>query len=196
VDVKALVTQAQNGNVQAFEQLVFLYQDRLYGLCHRLAGNHTDAQDLAQEAFVRAYRALGKFRQEADFGTYLHRIAVNLWLSYRKRNHNEFSLDDPVLTTEGELLRQVADNNQQPEQVLENAEFQLLVHEALAALPKEHRAVLVLREMESLSYEEIAATLGVAPGTVKSRLNRARNALKKTLRRMAAKKGFELPVTE
>ncbi|MDI6631640.1 MAG: sigma-70 family RNA polymerase sigma factor [Thermoanaerobacteraceae bacterium] len=196
MDVKALVTQAQNGNVQAFEQLVLLYQDRLYGLCHRLAGNHTDAQDLAQEAFVRAYRALGKFRQEADFGTYLHRIAVNLWLSYRKRNHNEFSLDDPVLTTEGELLRQVADNNQQPEQVLENAEFQLLVREALAVLPKEHRAVLVLREMESLSYEEIAATLGVAPGTVKSRLNRARNALKKTLRRMAAKKGFELPVTE
>lgn len=196
VDVKALVTQAQSGDMQAFEQLVLLYQDRLYGLCHRLAGNHADAQDLAQEAFVRAYRALGKFRQEADFGTYLHRIAVNLWLSYRKRNHNEFSLDDPVLTTEGELPRQVADNNQHPEQVLENAEFQLLVREALAVLPKEHRAVLVLREMESLSYEEIAATLGVAPGTVKSRLNRARNALKKALHRTAAKKGFELPVTD
>ncbi|MEW6770935.1 MAG: sigma-70 family RNA polymerase sigma factor [Bacillota bacterium] len=194
--MKALVTQAQSGDMQAFEQLVLLYQDRLYGLCHRLAGNHADAQDLAQEAFVRAYRALGKFRQEADFGTYLHRIAVNLWLSYRKRNHNEFSLDDPVLTTEGELPRQVADNNQHPEQVLENAEFQLLVREALAVLPKEHRAVLVLREMESLSYEEIAATLGVAPGTVKSRLNRARNALKKALHRTAAKKGFELPVTD
>ncbi|HIE12556.1 MAG TPA: sigma-70 family RNA polymerase sigma factor, partial [Desulfotomaculum sp.] len=101
VDVKTLVAKAQDGDMQAFEQLVMVYQDRLYGLCYRLSGNHADAQDLAQESFVRAYRALGKFRREADFGTYLHRIAINLWLSYRKRNHNELSLDDPVLTGEG-----------------------------------------------------------------------------------------------
>lgn len=193
VDVKILVTKAQNGDTQAFEELVMIYQDRLYGLCYRLSGNHADAQDLAQETFVRAYRALRKFRQEADFGTYLHRIAINLWLSYRKRNHSELSLDDPVMAGEGELPRQVAGNERHPEQVLEETEYRTLIKEGLAVLAREHRAVLVLREMEDLSYEEIAATLGVAPGTVKSRLSRAREALKKAVCKLAKQKGLELP---
>ena len=193
VDVKTLVSRAQSGDSEAFEQLVLIYQDRLYGLCYRMAGNHADAQDLAQEAFVRAYRALKNFRREADFGTYLHRIAVNLWISLRQRNHNELSLDDPVMTEEGELPRQVADSGNQPEDVIEEAEFQGLVREALSRLGREHRAVLVLREMEALSYEEIAATLGVAPGTVKSRLSRAREALKKAVCQLAKTKGLVLP---
>lgn len=196
VDVKTLVAQAQKGDVQAFERLVLAYQDRLYSLCYRLAGNHADAQDLAQETFVRAYRALGKFRLEADFGTYLHRIAVNLWLNHKKRNHNSLSLDDPVFTDEGEMPRQVADDHRQPEEFLEDGELKALIWEALATLGREHRAVLVLREMETLSYEEIAEALGVAPGTVKSRLSRARNALRKALCRLAKEKGFELPEVE
>jgi RNA polymerase sigma-70 factor (ECF subfamily) len=196
VDVKTLVAQAQQGDVQAFEKLVLAYQDRLYGLCYRLAGNHADAQDLAQETFVRAYRALDRFRQEADFGTYLHRIAVNLWLNHRKRSQAVLSLDDPVPTGEGELSRQVADNNRQPEQVVEDGELKDLVWQALGTLGREHRAVLVLREMETLSYEEIAAALGVAPGTVKSRLSRARNALKKALYHLAKQRGLELPGME
>lgn len=196
VDVKTLVAQAQQGDVQAFERLVLAYQDRLYGLCYRLAGNHADAQDLAQETFVRAYRALDRFRQEADFGTYLHRIAVNLWLNHRKRNQAVLSLDDPVLTGEGELPRQVADNNRQPEQAIEDGELKDLIWQAIGTLGREHRAVLVLREMETLSYEEIAAALGVAPGTVKSRLSRARNALKKALYHLAKQRGLELPGME
>lgn len=193
VDVKTLVAKAQSGDTEAFEQLVVIYQDRLYGLCYRLSGNHADAQDLAQEAFVRAYRALQKFRREADFGTYLHRIAVNLWLSDRKRNHNELSIDDPVLTGEGELPRQIAGGDRQPEQMIEATEYRTLVREGLAVLAREQRVVLVLREMEDLSYEEIAATLGVAPGTVKSRLSRAREALKKAVCRLAKQKGLDLP---
>lgn len=196
VDVKTLVAQAQQGDAQAFEKLVFAYQDRLYGLCYRLAGNHADAQDLAQETFVRAYRALSRFRQDADFGTYLHRIAVNLWLNHRKRNQTVLSLDDPVLTDEGELPRQVAGSNRQPEQAVEDGELKDLVWQALGTLGREHRAVLVLREMETLSYEEIAATLGVAPGTVKSRLSRARNALKKALHHLAKQRGLQLPGME
>ncbi|MEW6448482.1 MAG: sigma-70 family RNA polymerase sigma factor [Bacillota bacterium] len=191
--MKTLVAKAQNGDAQAFEELVVIYQDRLYALCYRLSGSHADAQDLAQEAFVRAYRALHKFRQEADFGTYLHRIAVNLWLSYRKRNHNEVSLDDPVVTGEGELPRQVAGNDRHPEQMLEETEYRALVRESLAVLAREHRVVLILREMEDFSYEEIAATLGVAPGTVKSRLSRAREALKKAVCTLAKQKGLDLP---
>ncbi|MEW6172613.1 MAG: sigma-70 family RNA polymerase sigma factor [Bacillota bacterium] len=192
-DVNVLVAKAQNGDGEAFEQLVLIYQDRIYGLCYRMSGNHADAQDLAQEAFVRAYRALGKFRREADFGTYLHRIAVNLCISFRQRNHNELSLDDPVATEEGHLPRQVADRGRQPEEMLEEAEFGNLVREALSVLAREHQAVLVLREMEALSYEEIAASLGVAPGTVKSRLSRAREALKKSVSQLARKKGLDLP---
>ncbi|MEW6183144.1 MAG: sigma-70 family RNA polymerase sigma factor [Bacillota bacterium] len=193
VDVKALVTKAQDGDSEAFEQLVLMYQDRVYGLCYRMSGNYADAQDLAQEAFVRAYRALGKFRLEADFGTYLHKIAVNLCISFRQRNHNELSLDDPVSTEEGPLTRQVADRGQQPEEMVEESEFRNLIREGLSTLAREHQAVLVLREMEALSYEEIAVSLGVAPGTVKSRLSRAREALKKSVSQLASKKGLDLP---
>jgi len=192
-ETRGLITKAQNGDQAAFEQLVVAYQDRVFRLCCRLAGNSIDAQDLAQEVFVRAYRSLRKFRQEADFGTYLHRIAVNLWLNSRKRNHGELQLDNPITTPKGEVLRQVAtDSRQHPERVVEDGEFRGLVRDALGGLSKEHRVVLILREMEALSYEEIAAALNVAPGTVKSRLSRAREALKKAVCQLAEKKGFDL----
>ncbi|ACX51265.1 RNA polymerase, sigma-24 subunit, ECF subfamily [Ammonifex degensii KC4] len=193
-ETRHLLEQARAGSHQAFEELVLAYQDRVYGLCYRLTGNHDDAEDLAQEVFVRAYRGLRSFRAEADFGTYLHRIAVNLFLNHRRKaNHNTLSLDDPVSVPDGELPRQVADGNHlHPEEEAEKREFIRLVRRALNSLSREHRAVLVLREMEEMSYEEIAAVLGVAPGTVKSRLNRARAALQKALIKMAREAGLEL----
>ncbi|MGO0123382.1 RNA polymerase sigma factor [Desulfothermobacter acidiphilus] len=193
-DIDQLLERARQGNEEAFGALVLRYQDRIYGLCYRLTGNQEDAEDLAQEVFVRAYRSLRKFRAEADFGTYLHRIAVNLFLNQRRKNHCQFlSLDNPVSTPDGELSWQVADNNQNhPQDELERQELALLVRRALNSISREHRAVLVLREMEEMSYEEMAAVLKLAPGTVKSRLNRARAALQKALLKLSREVGLEL----
>ncbi len=188
VDVRLLVRQAQVGDVRAFEELVVLYQDKVYNLSYYLAGNYADAQDLAQEVFVKAYTSLRSFRQDADLGTWLHRITVNLWLNIRRRQKNSqvFSLDDPVQTGEGEITRTVAavDPAGDPVEALEGKELQEKVQKALLSLPEEFRTVLVLREMEDYSYDDIAEVMQCSLGTVKSRLNRARQALKEKIRSM------------
>lgn len=182
IDVGLLVRRAQAGDVRSFEELVVIYQDRIYNLSYYLAGNQADAQDLAQETFVRAYTSLKSFRRDADLGTWLHRITVNLWLNVRRRRKNAqvLSLDDPVETDRGEVTRTLAavDPAGDPVEALEGKELQARVREALRSLPEEYRTVLVLREMEGYSYAEIAGLLRCSLGTVKSRLSRARQALK------------------
>ncbi|MBU4533529.1 MAG: sigma-70 family RNA polymerase sigma factor [Firmicutes bacterium] len=180
-DVKKLVRRSQKGDAVAFEQLVTLYQDRIYGLTYHLTGNHADAQDLAQDAFVKAYYALKGFRNEADFGTWLHRITVNVWINVKRKQRPVVSLDEPLSTGDGEVQRELAATAEGPEEVAERREFQELVQAALQELSHEHRTVLVLRELQGYTYEEIAEILDCSLGTVKSRINRARQALKEKL---------------
>jgi RNA polymerase sigma-70 factor (ECF subfamily) len=192
-DVKKLVRLAQRGDTAAFGQLVRQYQDKIYALCVRLSGNQADAEDLAQEAFVKAFYALRGFRNEADFGTWMHRITVNLWINARRREKPTVSLDEPVRTDEGEVQRELAAASEEPQEVLEQKALQHLLQRALAELSRKHRAVLVLREMQGYSYEEIARVLNCSQGTVKSRLNRARAALKEKVRALAGEAGVALP---
>ncbi|HOV79173.1 MAG TPA: sigma-70 family RNA polymerase sigma factor [Bacillota bacterium] len=195
-DTRLLVKRAKNNDLAAFEELVRLYQDRVYALCLQLSGHRDDAQDLAQETFVRAYRALSGFRNEAEFGTWLHRIAVNVWLNFRRRNGREFqlSLDEPLRTADGgELLRGVAGTDGDPLRALEEKEMGELVRAALKDLSEEHRVVLVLREMEGYTYEEVSRLLGCSLGTVKSRLSRAREAIRFKIIELARKAGEDLP---
>lgn len=192
-DVKLLVKRAQKGDIKAFEQLVSTYQDRIYALSYQLTGNYADAQDLAQNVFIKAYRALPGFRNEADFGTWLHRIAVNLSINEKRKRKPDVSLDNPVQTTEGEMPRLVVSNGDSPEEAYEKKEFSGMVREALWELSQEHRVVLVLREMQGYSYDEIAHMLNCTLGTVKSRINRARQAMKKKVTQLAANNGRNLP---
>ncbi|MBO8129717.1 MAG: sigma-70 family RNA polymerase sigma factor [Peptococcaceae bacterium] len=190
---KKLVQRAQKGDVRAYEELVMLYQDRVYGLCYQLTGNYDDAQDLAQDAFIKAYGALKSFRNEADFGTWIHRITVNLWINIKRRKRHDVSLDQPVQTSDGEVQRDIAAAEDGPEEAVEKMEFQSLVRAALRDLSPEHRAVLVLREMQGYAYDEIAGVLDCSLGTVKSRINRARQALKERVKTLAAEAGMALP---
>jgi RNA polymerase sigma-70 factor (ECF subfamily) len=183
--VKLLVSKAQKGDSKSFEQLVIMYQDRIYGLCYRLTGNHADAQDLAQNVFIKAYRALPGFRQEADFGTWLHRITVNLSINEKRKKKPELYLDSPVQTEEGLMPRLAVSNDPGPEELYEHKEFHQLVQTALEELSLEHRTVLVLREVEGYAYDEIAAMLDCSLGTVKSRINRGRQALKTKIMQLA-----------
>lgn len=195
-DTVLLVKKAQNNDLTAFERLVHIYQNQVYALCVHLAGNGTDAQDLAQEALIRAYRYLGSFRHEADFGTWLHRITVNVWLNFRRKNNGRvtLSLDEPYIDDSGgEVRREMASPNGDPLQELENKEFRSLVRVALAELSEEHRAVLVLREIEGYSYEEVARMLGCSLGTVKSRLSRARGMMRRRMTDLAREAGESIP---
>ncbi|MEW6276123.1 MAG: sigma-70 family RNA polymerase sigma factor [Bacillota bacterium] len=178
--VEVLIRKSQNDDLAAFEQLVNLYQQRVYSLSYQLAGNHADAQDLAQEVFIKAYLAIKGFRNEADFGTWLHRITVNLWLNMKRRQNlvPVVSLDEPVQTPEGEVYREVAAAGGDPEQFIEDREFSDCVRLALDELSSDHKAALILRDIEGYSYEEMAAILNCSLGTVKSRLSRARQLLR------------------
>lgn len=185
IDSRLLIRQAQAGDLRAFEELVVIYQDKIVTLSYYLTGNQADAQDLAQEVLVQAYTKLRSFRQEADLGTWLHRITVNLWSNMQRRQKfpNLLSLDDPVQTGEGEFSRTVASDDPEgdPEEAFEGKELQESVRQALRSLSEEYRIVLVLREIEGYSYEEIAKITGCSLGTVKSRMNRARQALREKI---------------
>lgn len=183
--VEELVTRSQRGDPAAFDRLVDLYQDRLYNYVARMVHDPTEAEDLTQEAFVKAFRNLPSFRGASTFQTWLYRIASNLIIDAarrRRRRANTCSLEAPLEGDEGPLLREQEDvSTPGPARDLETAELQRQVHQAIQQLPPRLRSVVVLYELQGLSYEEIAEILGCPLGTVKSRLFNARMELKQRL---------------
>jgi len=178
-----LINGAKQGDLASFEQLILLYQDRVFSLSKRLTGSHHDAEDLAQEVFVRAYRYIASFRGDADFGTWLHRITLNTWLNTKRKTASSHivSLDEPIETDKGEVAREVADENSDPQKIVTDGVLGELLQKAMDSLPKEQRAVLLLKDVEDHTYEEIAVMMSCSIGTVRSRLSRAREALKRQL---------------
>jgi RNA polymerase sigma-70 factor (ECF subfamily) len=187
--ISELIEASKQGNLDAFEELVVLYQDRVYTHCIHLTNNEHDAQDLAQDVFIQAYKSIGSFRNEADLGTWLHRIAVNQWINICRKNRKiiAFSLNDPLQTTEGELNRELAATDETPQEKVEQNEMRELLYAAMNQLPADFKTALVLREMEGYSYDEIAALLNCSLGTVKSRISRGRKALKSELKAIRKK---------
>lgn len=183
--VQSLVARAQAGEEHAFDRLVDLYHDKIYNYVVRMVSDPSEAEDITQEAFVKAYRNLRSFRGAASFQTWLYRIANNLTIDSvrrRKRRDNTVSLDEPVEGEEGSLSRELEDaQTVGPGQSLETAELQHFVHEAIQELSPKLRAVVVMYELQGLSYEEIADILHCPLGTVKSRLFNARMELKDKL---------------
>jgi RNA polymerase sigma-70 factor (ECF subfamily) len=177
---EVLVQQCRQGNKESFAVLVERYQEKIYNLTYRLVSNREDAADLTQEVFYRALLKLTSFRGEASFATWLYRIATNVCYDQMraKRNRRVISLDSGW---PDERSPELPDPGAGPAELcMRQAIFQRL-QEVMAALPIEHRTVLVLREIQGLSYEEIAQVLQCSLGTVKSRLSRARQALKDKL---------------
>jgi len=174
-DEAVLIARSRNGDAGAFDELVGVYQDRIYHLAYRITGNHADAQDAAQDAFVKAYLSLGTFRAQAAFSTWLHRIAVNAAVDMTRRRGKRAALAPDLATPAADPLADGA----------ERVEIQQRIHRAIAALPVEQRAVVVLRDVQGCSYEEIAEVVKVPIGTVRSRLSRARETLRVMLHDLA-----------
>lgn len=172
----------------AFEQLVEKYQQKVYALAFRYMGNEEDASDMAQEAFLKAFRSLRNFKGDSSFGTWLYRITTNVCideLRRRRRRTQHFvtlSLDEPVATADGEEVeKDIADTSPTQDVIVSRKEFAYYINQILNQMKPEYRVVVILRDIMDFSYEEIAQILGCSVGTVKSRLNRARNILKKRI---------------
>jgi RNA polymerase sigma-70 factor, ECF subfamily len=179
-DDSQLIAQSVRGDTAAFGELVRRYQDRLYNTVVRLLGNAEDAQDVVQDAFLSAYQSLHQFQGDARFFTWLYRIAVNAAISLKRKHRVLLSAD---LTTAGQNVAEPLDDSpaSQPGAALERAEDRQQLQAALARLTPEHRAVLVLKEIDGQKYETIAEILQVPIGTIRSRLHRARLELRDRL---------------
>lgn len=176
----ALVERAQQGDRNAVDQLVTKYQARAYQYAYRLTGNQDDASDLVAEAFVRVYTALPKFRRDSRFTTWLFRIVTNCFLDQKKKEKRRPTTQLEDAWVGSEATSTIAER-ESPVESSERFEREKIMQSAIGQLPDNQRAMIVMFHMENLSYEDISATLDMPIGTVKSRLNRARLALREIL---------------
>ncbi len=178
ISEKKLIALAKEGDMEAFESLVRKYQKSIYYLCHRMTGAHQSADDLSQEAFIKAYISLSSFKDGMNFFTWLRKIAVNNNLNFIKVNKREELLgeNDSLIPDDASST-----NQELPQDKLQRNRLEHKFKEALMALPAKQRIIFILRFYENQSYEEISQILNIPKGTVMSRLNRARKKLKSLL---------------
>lgn len=181
-----LVSRVAEGDDGAFEELVVRYQNRIFAFCLRMLGDRLEAEDVAQDVFLTLYRNAGEFRGESQFSTWLFRIAKNQTLNRikyleRRGRSQKRSLDDIADDGPGAIADQSV--TRQDDHLAERQQA-AIVQEAIGTLAEDHRAVVVLRDMEDLSYEEISEITGLPIGTVKSRIHRGRTALARRLKRI------------
>src|ERR1043166_3341568 len=190
-DESALVAKARAGDAQAFTDLVNRYERKIYRLAKNITPKHEDAQDVLQETFLKAYEHLGGFHGNSKFYTWIVRIAVNeALMKLRKRKGDRtVPLDEPVDTGEEMVTREIAVWEDNPEQRYSREEIQQILDRAIESLKPDFRTVFILRDIEEMSTEETAETLGISVPAVKSRLLRARLALREKLTRQFKRKG-------
>lgn len=186
-----VLRRATAGDADAFAVLVDRYAAPIYRVCFSILGNQADAQDCVQETFLKAFCTIATFRQSSAFYTWLYRIAANCCYDVlrRRTRHPMRSLDEPEDAPDGEIYLQLADDRPLPDETLASKETVSQVRAAIAGLPENLRRILVLRDIEDLSYEDIARLEGLRAGTVKSRLFRARLLLAERLRQLEAAPG-------
>jgi RNA polymerase sigma-70 factor, ECF subfamily len=193
-DESSLVAQAKAGDQAAFSELVTHYERKIYRLAKNITRNDEDAEDVLQDAFLKAYTHLDSFKGDSKFYTWIVRIAVNeaLMRLRKRKTDRTVPLDEPVELGEETVAREIAVWEDNPEQRYSKEEWRHILDEAVADLKPDFRTVFVLRDIEEVSTEETAETLGISVPAVKSRLLRARLALRETLTRQFKRKGENL----
>ena len=170
-DQENIIARARRGDADAFEQLVAAYRDQVFRLALRMCGNEADADEVAQEAFLSAWKALPNFRGDSQFSTWLYQLTTHAAIDLMRREKRQIAAEDITEVS-------APDPAPGPQQQAEQSETRQAVRDAMAQLSPEYRQIVVLRFLQELSYEEIGAVLKLPPGTVKSRLNRAKSQLK------------------
>lgn len=183
------VSLCKKGDVDAFEVLVKKHQKKMLNIAYRMIGSYEEACEIVQDSFVSAYKAVRDFEGKAKFSTWLYTIVMNLSKNRLKQlktqlYHEQFSIDDPVLTDDGNIKVESVSSGPSILEQLEKKEFQQKVQGCINSLDDEFKEVLILRDIQGFSYDEISEVLKIAAGTVKSRLFRSREALKISLKKV------------
>lgn len=181
--VKKRIKQIIKGDQDAFGEIVELYKNSIYQLCYRMLGNRHEAEDMAQEAFIRAFINIKSFNQDLKFSTWLFRIATNLCIDRMRKKKPDYYLDAEVSGTEGlTMYSQIPSNSPLPENEIQSLELHETVQKEILKLPEKYRTAIVLKYIEELSLNEISEILDLPLGTVKTRIHRGREALRQQLR--------------
>ncbi len=184
---RTLVDRFKSGDQAAFDEMVTRYWDRIYAMVHQLLRNQQDAEEVTQDAFIRAHRGLVNFRGDSAFSTWLYQIATNLarnryWYWWRRKRDQSVSFDAPISSDNDSTLAEILPAElETPEDATVTQEFVNSISSGMERLSAKHREILILRNIKNLSYEEIAVILGISVGTVKSRIARARESLRAKL---------------
>lgn len=174
----AIINAVLKGDTNAYEYLVKEYEKNVYNLALRMTGNSEDAYDMSQEAFIKAYNSLGSFRGDSKFSVWLYRIVSNVCLDFLRSRNRRATVSLSMENDDGEEVElDVADEASSPQLLLDRSLTRDAVRRGLQSLPTDHREILLLREIQGMSYDEIAETLDLEVGTVKSRIFRARKKL-------------------
>lgn len=188
---RAFIARAKQGDVEAFGELILQHEKIVYHVTLRMLRHEEDAKDISQEVFLKAFKNIGNFDERSAFSTWLYRIAVNTSIDEirRRRGKQTDSLEQELESERGRMRKQVADGEETPEEHLLRQEKAAEIRQALDMLSPEHKAVLILRDIQGFSYEEIAEIIELPLGTVKSRISRARNQCKAELLKTGERKG-------
>lgn len=178
-----LICKCKIGDIEAFEELISKYEKKVFNICLRILGNYGEAEDVSQDVFIKVFKYINSFKGNSSFYTWLYRITVNecMDLFNKKKKVIAFSMDEPIENGEEEVQREYRDKHESVEEKVERIELRKNIETGMQKLSIEHRTMIVLRDIQGFSYEEIAEMLGCPPGTVKSRINRARSHLKDIL---------------
>lgn len=178
-----LIKKAIDGDEAAYKQLLENYRGAIYNLLYKMVRNREETEDLVQEAFIKAFKALPSFNEEYAFSTWLYKIAINNCIDHmRKKKLKTYSINKPVQSKDGELEREFPDTSMSPDKHVLSTERANIIGTAIDELPENYKRAIILRHTEERSYEEIAKILNIPLGTVKARIFRAREMLKKKLK--------------
>ncbi len=178
IDEKELIRQAKKGDLKAYEDIIGLYEKRVFSTIYYMVKNDNDVEDIAQEVFIKIYKNLNNFKEESSLYTWIYRITVNVCIDELKKRKKVVYLDEKIDTKDGEVELQLPDDSKSPTDIAEDNELKYRLEKCIRKLPESQRMMIILRDIKGFTYMEIAEIMKMNLGTVKSKINRARAALK------------------
>lgn len=181
INEKELIKRAKNGEKDAFEEIISLYEKKVFSTIYYMVKNENEVEDIAQEVFIKIYKNLKNFKEESSLYTWIYRITINVCIDEIKKKKNIIYIDEKIKTEDSELELQIEDERKGPDELAEDEELKRKLTECIRKLPIDQRTMIVLRDIKGFTYMEIAEMTKTNLGTVKSKINRARTSLKRVL---------------